>query len=120
MRRNVRTEPHFEPAPDLPLFLPWFDFLGLEAGIGEEVGGGEIIPSRIAANIGEMEANQGIFGGHAIAHGAGSGPPFKHTPGTRLDRDFGIAIITDPDAALLGPQPRVGTVRRSDGPPVGT
>src|SRR3546814_8593078 len=37
--------------------------------------------------------------------------PVKHTPGTRLDRDFGIAIVNDPDGDLLGRIDRVRTVR---------
>jgi hypothetical protein len=55
MRRDRIRKCHLQPASALAVFVPWLDLFRLEARQHEEKRGVEIIPDRVAAEIGEMQ-----------------------------------------------------------------
>src|SRR5215471_1070835 len=63
-----------QPAPGLAVLLPWADLAGLDAGVGEQERGGEVVPHPVTEEVADLQGTPRRVRVVAGVGGAGAGP----------------------------------------------
>src|SRR5215472_399826 len=82
-----------QPAPGLAVLLPWADLGGLDAGVGEQERGGEVVPHSVAEEVADLQGIPWRVQVVADVGGAGAGPAVDGLAVGGLENDpFGVGV----------------------------
>src|SRR5258708_4380677 len=82
-----------QPAPRLAILLPWADLAGLDAGVGEQERGGEVVPHPVAEEVADLQGIPRRVQVVADVGGARAGPAVDGlTVGGLKNHPFAVGV----------------------------
>src|SRR5260370_423374 len=86
-------EADIQQAPGLAVLLPWAGFASLDAGVGEQERGGEVVPHPVAEEVADLQGIPRRVQVVSVVGGAGAGPAIDGLAVGGLKNDpFGVGV----------------------------